>query len=236
MAETKISGKRYSKAVERPLETVKQFKAAFSGRKSFSEQFADDVERARAFLRRCGLLDCPMVVRLRATGEWACFTGQKPGELTGGSDLDSYILKVSGLARDSSEHIAARTIVLSAETQNPDRDRAIEAAYWLGRIHSLSVVYATEARDRSKGGRNPKKRGWAEILAAQISCWADIPGPHDPIELDGDDADFKIYRDGEKVVCRIRDGKGEREENLAKSSFEKRYLRPALQKRGHQQS
>jgi hypothetical protein len=235
MTGRKVSGKRYSKVVKRTFETAEEIVAAFKDWQPFVEQLAKDVERAHAFLRECGHLDSPRVAQSGATGEWACFTDQKPEELTGAMELDRYILTVCGLARDSSEHIAARTIVLTAEMQSPDRDQAIEAAYWLGRIHTLSLVYALEARDRRKGGRKPKRREWAEILPEWINCWADIPGHNDPIEIEGQKADFKIYRDGEKVICRINDGKGERSEELAKSSFLKRYLNPA-KRRGRQQT
>lgn len=83
-------------------------------------------------------------------------------------------------------------------------------------------------QQRSDAGKKRKRRHWAELLADQISAWDEIPESLCPLEIDTLQADLLIYRDGDKVVCAV-DGS---ESHLARSSFEKRYLGPALRKRG----
>ena len=75
-------------------------------------------------------------------------------------------------------------------------------------------------------GEMPKRRLWADDLAAVITCWEDIPESYAPMEIETDQADLTIYRDGNNVVCKIANDRGERTQKLAKSTFEKRYLLP----------
>ena len=83
-------------------------------------------------------------------------------------------------------------------------------------------------RNREKGKR-PKRRKWADELAELIISWDEIPDSNDPLIIETLETDLKIYRDGEDVVC-AADGNVTK---LARTTFERRYLRPSLKRRGH---
>jgi hypothetical protein len=88
-----------------------------------------------------------------------------------------------------------------------------------------------QARSRPKTTRKPKE--WATILAAEVDSWLEIPdSAHSALEVERLEFDLRLYRDGKRVVCLINDGEGTKTSELAKSTFEKYYLRPSLKKRG----
>ena len=234
--QSKVSGSKYSEMVEISYEDIADLIADLSEWKSFQDRVAELVEGARAFLRSHDLPDCPQMVKSRSTGAWQCYERQATGEISGWCDLDQYILKVRQLERDSFEHLAARVIVAELEMQRPERERAIEGAVQLGQLSVLTRVYAMINLHMSDIGGAPKRRKWADLLVEQIDSWEDIPESTSPLEIDELDYNWKIFRDGDVVVCNIEDKKGTRTKTLKRSSFEKRYLRPALQKRGHKQS
>lgn len=74
-------------------------------------------------------------------------------------------------------------------------------------------------RGGRKGGSQSKRRKWAEWAASQVTRWEDLPGPDRPLEygMAGD-----IYKDGNRIIF---GGDGVTEESLARSTFEKRYLK-----------
>jgi hypothetical protein len=54
------------------------------------------------------------------------------------------------------------------------------------------------------------------------------------MEIETDQADLTIYRDGDTVVCKIQDDTGERTQMLKKSTFKRWYLQPIMKKAGRQ--
>lgn len=95
--------------------------------------------------------------------------------------------------------------------------------------HLENSILGRERREHNREiGRRSKRRRWADILAKQVTSWEEIPDSSDPLEIETLEADLRIYRDGKNVICVI-DG---REKKLARSTFEKNYLRPALRQRG----
>ncbi len=223
--QSKVSGGRFSQMVERSYEDIADLMADLGEWTSFQDQVAELVEGARAFLRSHDLPDCPQMVKSRSTGAWQCYEGQATGEISGGCDLDQYILKVCRLKCDSFEHLAARVIVAALEMQRPERERAIEGAVQLGRLSVLTRVYAMISQHSTKIGRNKKRRKWADLLAEQIDSWEDIPEDcEDPLEIWTGDGEYRIFRDGGKVVCIHNHKKGSDEKELKKRSFIRGYL------------
>lgn len=95
--------------------------------------------------------------------------------------------------------------------------------------HEDNAISGRKQRESNRRkGKQSKRRKWAEELADLITSWDEIPDSHDPLVVDALEADRKIFRDGENVVC-VVDGK---ETKLARITFEKRYLRPSLKSRG----
>ncbi len=221
---SKVSGRPYSKMVEKSYEDIADLMADLSEWKSFQDRVAELVEGARAVLRSHDLPDCPQMVKSRSTGAWQCYEGHATGEIYG-CDLDQYILKVRHLERDSFEHLAARVIVAELEMQRPERERAIEGAVQLGQVSVLTRVYDMMSQQGKKIGGKKKRRRWAVALADQITSWEDIPSERDEaLEISAEDGDYTIYREGDTVICNHHYKKGMSEYSLAKSSFKKRYL------------
>ena len=222
---SKVSGRPYSKMVEKSYEDITDSMADISEWKSFPDQVAELVEGARAFLRSHDLPDCPQMVKSRSTGAWQCYEGQATGEISGGCDLDQYILKVRQRKRDSFEHLAARVIVAALEMQRPERERAIEGAVQLGQLSVLTRVYAMISQHGINMGSTEKRQKWAKALAEQIDSWEDIPEDcEDPLEIWTGDSEYRIFRDGGKVVCIHNHKKGSDEKELKKRSFIRGYL------------
>ncbi len=90
----------------------------------------------------------------------------------------------------------------------------------------LAISGITQREDNRERGKKPKRRWWADEVAQRITSWEDIPESFSPMEIETDQADLTIYRDGNNVVCKIADDRGERTQKLARSTFEKRYLLP----------
>ncbi len=223
--QSKVSGRPYSKMVEKSYEDIADLMADLSEWKSFQDQVAELVEGARAFLRSHDLPDCPQMVKSRSTGAWQCYEGQATGEISGGCDLDQYILKVRKLKRDSFEHLAARVIVAALEMQRPERERAIEGAVQLGQLSVLTRVYAMMSQHGKDIGSTEKRQKWAKALAEQIGSWEDIPEDcENPLEIWTGDGDYRIFRDGGKVVCIHNHKKGSDTKELKKRSFIRGYL------------
>jgi len=221
----KVSGGPYSEMVEKSYEDIADLIADLSEWKSFQDRVAELVEGARAFLRSHDLPDCPQMVKSRSTGAWQCYERQATGEISGGCDLDQYILKVRQLKRDSFEHLAARVIVAALEMQRPERERAIEGAVQLGQLSVLTRVYAMMSRHGENIGRANKRRKWADLLVEQIDSWEDIPEDReDPLQIWTENGEYRIFRDGGKVVCIHNHETGSNEKALKKRSFIRGYL------------
>lgn len=76
---------------------------------------------------------------------------------------------------------------------------------------------------RSDAGRKCKRKKWAITLANVISSWEDIPESTCPLEIEGLERDFLIYRDGDTVCC-VDGSTGQAIGNLKRSTFQKNYL------------
>jgi hypothetical protein len=244
MTDCEVSGKRFSRVVKQTLETADEIRAALATYKPFAHLIAEDVERARAFLRGLGLPDAPMVVRLRATDDWACYVDQPFEDVIGAMDLDEYLIRHRGIERDAPAHIAARAVVLTAEMKHPDRDRAIKAAYELGRLHSLSLVYHADIVGAKKRGRKSKRRLWADVLAdflvdkgalTNAEARAMIPDSYSPLQID---EDHEIFLDDDKkrgkIIVFIDPITEQRVDDMTLRNFIDRYFRRKLKDRAQQ--
>ena len=101
--------------------------------------------------------------------------------------------------------------------------------FWRLAERARLKIHAAKSRPR----RSRQKKQWAQDLAAEIRSWEEIPEQHNcPLEIETLEATLKFYRDGDKVVCLIKDGEGTRTSDLAESTFKRYYLRPALKERG----
>ncbi len=233
MVVRKESGRQYSKVVVKTF-GVDEFAQAYAELgtvKPFQERVDDVVARARAFLADRGIPGCAQLYQSRQTGEYQC--AKLDARDSGGfCTLDIFVIKHLELERDSFEHLAARVIVAADAMQKREGEHALEAAFELGTLEILSRVYAKESRHLRNISPKNKRRWWADVLAAQITCWEDIPESYAPMEIETDQADLTIYRDGDTVVCKIQDDRGERTQKLARSTFEKRYLQPIIKKAG----
>jgi hypothetical protein len=183
------------------------------------------VARAEAFLASKGLPTAARLALSQGSGEWLPVESLERDDFAGVRFLDVHVMK-SGHARDSFPHIAARVIVAAYWMGHTDRQRAVEAAFELGRIGALSQLYAAETAAAKKAGGRTKRRWWAEDVAAEITGWADIPESYRPMVIETDQAVLTVYRDGdpirgsERIICLI-DGK---EQSLAKKTFLNRYF------------
>lgn len=74
------------------------------------------------------------------------------------------------------------------------------------------------------GGKNPKRRQWAEWACKRAGCWDKLPDSVSPWEFNLNDMTvLEIYRDGDALIAADTDtGK---EYKLARSTIEKRYLK-----------
>ena len=87
---------------------------------------------------------------------------------------------------------------------------------------------------KSRKGKRRLLQSCFQLLAAEVGAWEDIPAEHyEALEIETMEYELKFYRDGNKVACIIEDGDGTRTSKLAKSTFERHYLRPALKSPGH---
>lgn len=110
-----------------------------------------------------------------------------------------------------------------------DRQRYLDQQ---GHLDNATFGHDTRESNRRKGEQS-KRRPWAEILAEQITSWEDIPTDRDDaLEIWGAHGEYRIFREGDKVICYHTDEKGSTERSLKRSSFEKRYLGPSLKARG----
>ncbi len=227
------SGRRYSKVVVKTF-GVDEFAQAFTELgtvKLFRERVDDAVASARAFLADRGVPGCAQLYKSRKTGKYQC--AKLDARDSGGfCTLDIFVTKHLDLGRDCFEHLAARVIVVADAMRRREGEHALEAAFELGTLEILSRVYAAESRQARKITKKDKRRKWADILAEQIAVWEDISESFDPMEIETDQAELTIYRDGDSVICKIADDRGERTQKLARSTFEKRYLQPIMKKAG----
>jgi hypothetical protein len=229
MAVRKESGRRYSKVTKTTF-NVDEFAQAFAELgtvKPFQQRVDDVVASAREFLAGRDIPGCAQLFRSQKSGEYTC-TEPEYRDRGGFCALDIFVLKHLDLERDSFEHLAARVIVAADAMQRREGEHSLEAAFELGTLEILSRVYAMESRGAKRRGGKPKRRWWADVLDEQITSWDDIPESYAPMEIETDQADLKIYRDGDSVVCKIEDDRGERTQKLARSTFEKRYMRRSL--------
>jgi hypothetical protein len=101
-------------------------------------------------------------------------------------------------------------------------------------IKDLLMLAAVKSRDDlskggAKGGRQPKRRRWADALAQYLAvetidkeeAWESIPEVG-TLCLENFGDDLELYRDGETLVC-IEAGE---ERSLKKSTFMARYFPP----------
>ena len=128
------------------------------------------------------------------------------------------------LAIHEGEHLAAGNALATAT-------EALETAKRWRTFHHMwpdTKDGRHQREENSERGRKPKRRRWADELADMVGSWDEIPKSSKPLEIETLECDLILYRDGERVVCSI-EGK---ESSLARSTFEKRYLRPSLKLRG----
>ena len=98
-------------------------------------------------------------------------------------------------------------------------------------------LLAWRAREsRSHGGRS-KLEGIQQAIEIMIKmhpsisnadAWAWFPEAHNPREIETDNADYKIYRDGERLL-QVDNFTGA-EESISRRAFEDGYLTPARKK------
>ena len=130
-----------------------------------------------------------------------------------------------------------RTFLRIAESGGPGADEALVSASDILRQFDNIQKYCGEAaarwtakklalsnRQRREAGRTPKRRQWADTLAERIDHWDAIPESPDYLEIEGTDHDVQCYRDGEKVCC-VDASTSNEIGHLARSTFEKRYLK-----------
>lgn len=86
---------------------------------------------------------------------------------------------------------------------------------------------ATQARNDfesgRKGGATPKRRIWADRAAESVTCWEELPGSEHPLEFE--DLLVRVYRDGDTLCAADIDDMNADVKTLARSTFEKRYLK-----------
>ncbi len=96
---------------------------------------------------------------------------------------------------------------------------------------------AKELAGAKKGGSANKRNVWADELAKQLKeeypkctrdqIWNKLPKSYDdnnPLEIETAEADYKVYRDGNKLVARNTET-GE-ESSITKSTFFRKYFPP----------
>ena len=229
MVVRKESGRQYSKVVVKTF-GVDEFAQAYAELgtvKPFQERVDDVVARARAFLADRGIPGCAQLYQSRQTGEYQC--AKLDARDSGGfCTLDIFVIKHLELERDSFEHLAARVIVAADAMQRREGEHALEAAFELGTLEILSRVYAAQSRQGRNITLKDKRKRWAIALAAQITSWEDIPeDPDDPLIIWSGEGEYRIHRDGDKVVCVHHHKKGMTEKTLTKRGFIRGYLRKA---------
>lgn len=75
----------------------------------------------------------------------------------------------------------------------------------------------------AKGGKNPKRRQWAEWACNRAGCWENLPNSSHPWEFSLNDMEvLEVYRDGDSLIA--ADPETGREHKLARSTLEKRYF------------
>lgn len=95
------------------------------------------------------------------------------------------------------------------------------------------------AKDGAMGGRAPKRRRWADIIADEYCAvgenskiWQALERAHDsssPYEIELDDTDLSVYVDADRLIA-VDQSTG-REQSLAKSTFFDEYIREARKRR-----
>lgn len=121
---------------------------------------------------------------------------------------------------------------------------ALDTGRIMAEINALLPVYdrlkltVTQREANSKGGKAPKRRGWAELLAEHLAgldlsfpkSWAEIPEDEETMLcLDEDTA---VYRSNEgKTVVAVDSVTGNEIGDMSESNFKKRYFSPAKKNR-----
>lgn len=74
-----------------------------------------------------------------------------------------------------------------------------------------------------KGGKASKRRAWAERAAERVTSWEDLPTSNAAWEFE--DLLVTVYRDGDRICAADIDDIDAEPKTLARSTFERRYLR-----------
>jgi len=92
--------------------------------------------------------------------------------------------------------------------------------------HLDNATFGRERREHNVNiAKRPKRRLWAVALAEKITAWEEIPDDRDEaLEIWDANGEYRIFRDGDTLVCNHSHKNGTTEYTLKKSSFLKRYL------------
>lgn len=148
MVREAVTGRRFSRWRERtfsPEDDIEELVAELSKNEPSVAQIAQETKRATKFLARRGL---PIQTRLalsRSQG-WSINVEEVKlmEDVADVAPLDEYMLRHAGYVRDSSQHMAARWIVLANEWPGASGERAAWIVFWLGQIDVLTDVYSSE--------------------------------------------------------------------------------------------
>ena len=126
----------------------------------------------------------------------------------------------------------ARSIIEQFEKTMADEadtlDRQASAATELEGAGVRTALDGLRDADRSqsagrKGGRKSKRKVWAIRAAEQVARWDELPESNEAWEYE--DLLVCVYRDGDKLCAADIDDMDAEPKTLARSTFEKRYLK-----------
>jgi hypothetical protein len=87
---------------------------------------------------------------------------------------------------------------------------------------------------RVKAGKASKRRSWADAVAKELmrsgrtkdEAWNNLPEhEQDGLDIEGDGADLKVWRDGDTLMCIESGNSGEIGRHMKQSNFIRRYLK-----------
>lgn len=131
---------------------------------SFRERMDALASRAASFLREQGLPDASRIYRTRSEPDkWQA--DQPPlEEFKAFYLIDNYVCKKMGYEHDSPEGIAAQILVHHSRLWSSTVDETAEAAFKLGELWRLAIVYGITTPGQRKKAQLPRKPELASVI------------------------------------------------------------------------
>lgn len=93
----------------------------------------------------------------------------------------------------------------------------------LEELRKMAETTIKQHEGSARGGRQSKRREWAEWVAQRVTCWEEIPSHEIPFTY-GNVDEHEIYRDGNTLVKADAYNADAKPDTLKRSTFERWYL------------